>query len=66
MRFRGSNIAKILSYLFVDSAPNHPNVKDGKDYETSLRQIFDEKVQDIEFEEFYKKINTGYEKISLK
>ena len=61
MRFRGENIANILSYLFVDTAPN---VKDGKDYQAALR-AFDSKVQDTDFDDFYKKINTGYEKISL-
>lgn len=55
---RGENVASILSYLFVDSAPN---VKDGKDYESPLRE-FDAKVQDTDFEDFYKMINTGYEK----
>ena len=61
MRFRGENIANILSYLFVDSVPN---VKDKK-YESALKK-FDAKIQDIDFDEFYRKINTGYEKISLK
>ena len=60
MRFKGDNIGDILSYLFVDNAPNLKSKK----YELSLKK-FDTKIEDKDFDQFYKQINTGYEKISL-
>eukprot|EP01084_Bolivina_argentea_P297050 511688_1 len=57
MRFKGDNLGKILSYLFVESQQD-------EDRERTLGEQlaqFDQQVVDMKFEEFYAQIQCGYE-----
>ena len=58
MRFQGKHIWQVLPRIFEETAQNKEFVQDQKQRE-GLEVRFDEGVQDVQFDRFYKSLNVA-------
>ena len=56
VRFKGDNLADVLSYIFVEGKDDN----DDKDVYKQKIANFDKELKDPDFDIFYKQINNGY------